>query len=152
MALDQARVSEQDAPLYGRIHQMENASLAVAYTNRIAIGTKWFQEVDVSERHALAADWLGSQFGVHVNSIAVESGDKLVTASKLGTRVRSTIEDSDRDENDVLRQIPIGSVGTVSRVNHIDSHDHMYFDVMWDNGAWTVWGAAELAAYAEMVA
>lgn len=42
-------------------------------------------------------------------------------------------------------------MGSISRLNHIDRHDHSNYDVVWDNGSWTVYSEQEVTADLELV-
>ena len=62
----------------------------------------------------------------------------------IGRRVVSLKPDLDHDENDNERPIPIGSSGTIARLNHVDSRGQAHYDVSWDNAAWTVYSRSEI--------
>jgi hypothetical protein len=62
-------------------------------------------------------------------------------------RIRTRIEDRDCDENDVERVIPVGTLGTAQPI----PSDDALFNVLWDNGAWTIWTVEEILRDAEKV-
>ena len=64
--------------------------------------------------------------------------------SLIGRRIKSLKPDMDRDEYDRERPIPVGSLGVIWRLNHIDAAGERHFDVSWDNGAWTIYSEAEI--------
>jgi hypothetical protein len=71
--------------------------------------------------------------------------------SLLGFTVRALRPDLDCDEHDRERHIPVGTVGLIERLNHIDAHNRRHYDVAWSNGAWTVYSEAEVRAYLQIV-
>ena len=62
----------------------------------------------------------------------------------IGLRIKSLKQDMDRDEYDQERLIPIGSSGTIWRLNHVDASGERHYDVSWDNGAWTIYSKTEI--------
>lgn len=69
---------------------------------------------------------------------------------QIGARVRTLVPDFDTDEEaeDQQRDIPVGTYGNISRLNHYDRQPH--YDIFWENGGWTVWSEAELMRDAEV--
>lgn len=64
--------------------------------------------------------------------------------SLIGRRIRSLKPDLDHDEHDRERPIPVGSLGVIWRLNHIDGAGERHFDISWDNGAWTTYSESEV--------
>ena len=62
----------------------------------------------------------------------------------LGLKIRALKPDMDCDENDQLREIPVGTPGSIARLNHIDTRGERHYDIFWDNGAWTVYSESEV--------
>lgn len=68
----------------------------------------------------------------------------MITAIKLGTRIRTKIEDSNDVERGIVT-IPVGHCGTVEREIHDD-----HYAVVWDDNAagedmgWTIWTSDEI--------
>jgi hypothetical protein len=69
----------------------------------------------------------------------------------IGRRIKALKPDMDCDEYDRERQIPVGSSGTIWRLNHVDSTGHRHYDIAWDNGAWTVYSEAEIGNDLQLV-
>jgi hypothetical protein len=68
-------------------------------------------------------------------------------AYRIGTRIRTKVEDADLDEEDNDRIIPIGTLGTIAQKNS----DGSLYVINWDNGATTLWFEFELDAEAEVL-
>lgn len=66
-----------------------------------------------------------------------------------GQRIITKIADEDTDDDGTRRVIPIGTAGTVNSVSHTDQDGVTYYNIFWDNGAWTIWSTAEIARDAE---
>ena len=62
----------------------------------------------------------------------------------IGRRIKALKPDLDCDENDQERPIPVGSLGVIWRLNHVDLKGQRHYDVFWDNGAWTVYSQIEV--------
>jgi hypothetical protein len=75
-----------------------------------------------------------------------EGKDKLI-----GRRIRSLKPDMDCDEYDRERHIPVGSLGAISRLNHVGANGERSYDVFWDNGAWTVYSESEVKEDLELI-
>jgi hypothetical protein len=69
----------------------------------------------------------------------------------LGRRIKALKPDSDCDENDEERPIPVGSSGVICALNHVDLKGQRHYDVAWDNGAWTVYSQAEVMKDLELI-
>ena len=63
----------------------------------------------------------------------------------VGCKIKSLKPDMDCDEYDQERPIPVGSFGTIWRLNHVDAAGQRHYDVTWDNGAWTIYSETEVA-------
>jgi hypothetical protein len=63
----------------------------------------------------------------------------------INTKIRTRIEDCDEDENGELRIIPVGTVGKAV------AWDGEYYDIEWENGAWTRWSPDEVLADADIL-
>src|SRR5450631_269865 len=55
--------------------------------------------------------------------------------SLIGRRVKALKPNMDCDENDEERPIPVGSLGVVHGINHVNRLGTPAYDVYWDNGA-----------------
>jgi hypothetical protein len=62
--------------------------------------------------------------------------------SMLGQRIINLEVEIDYDEHDNERITPVGSVGQIARLNHVD--DDFYYDVLFPNGAWIVLSSDEI--------
>jgi hypothetical protein len=71
--------------------------------------------------------------------------------SMLGRRIRALKLDKDHDEYDEERPIPIGSLGTIWRLNHADGKGERHYDIAWDSGAWTVYSEREIEKDLELI-
>ena len=69
----------------------------------------------------------------------------------VGKRVRLLIADLDHDENDEERLIPAGTIGTLARLNHVDSRGNSHYDVFWENDGWTIHAENEFAGKLELM-
>lgn len=69
----------------------------------------------------------------------------------IGHIVTSLKPDLDNDENGEERQIPVGAVGVIERLNHVDSKGARHYDVAWDNGAWTVYSESQVLTDLKMI-
>lgn len=63
---------------------------------------------------------------------------------QAGMTIRTKREDFD-DDDGVKRRVPVGMTGTLG-----EFHDGQ-FDVLWENGAWTMWEPGELDQDADVV-
>ncbi len=62
----------------------------------------------------------------------------------IGRRIKALKPDMDCDECDQERPIPIGSLGMIGSLNHVDAKGERHYDVTWDNGAWTIYSETEV--------
>jgi hypothetical protein len=69
----------------------------------------------------------------------------------IGRRIKSLKPDMDCDEYDRERPIPVGSLGMIWRLNHIDATGERHYDVSWDNGAWTIYSETEVGADLQLI-
>lgn len=58
--------------------------------------------------------------------------------SILGWRIRAEVADWDCDENGNVRPIPVGTLGYVHSLNHIDRDGEPNFDILYDQGSGVV--------------
>jgi hypothetical protein len=58
--------------------------------------------------------------------------------------VRALKPDMDCDEDDQERPIPVGSLGIIRRINHVDRQGLRHYDVSWLNGALTVYSQIQV--------
>ena len=63
----------------------------------------------------------------------------------MPARIRTRIVDGDTDEHGEYREIPIGTIGTVA------DFDGEFYDITWENGAWTRWTPDEVLADADIL-
>ena len=69
----------------------------------------------------------------------------------IGRAIRSLRADRDEDENGEARQIPIGTIGVISRLNHVDAKGERHYDVEWSNGGWTVYSRQEVLSELKLI-
>lgn len=60
-------------------------------------------------------------------------------------RIRTRIVDGDTDEHGEYREIPIGTIGRVA------DFDGEFYNIAWENGAWTRWTPDEVLADADIL-
>lgn len=82
----------------------------------------------------------------HINQEPARPNTALV-----GKRVRLLKPDFDSNENDNRREIPVGTLGVISAVAHVDRDGLTNYDLLWDNGGWTIYTEAEVATDMEVI-